>query len=340
VSFGRIETVRCGLGQPPAGQADRSPDVTYYGQPALKPSFYDWRIAAYIWAGGLGGAAQLISTLAALLGGRRWSGTVRRGRDIAFASSLVGGTLLIADLKTPGRWYHMLRIVRTTSPMSIGSWILTAFGASAGAASIGQRLRGRRLGRIGQDAAAVAQYPAAVAGIGMTAYTGGLLSATSTPLWAAAPGLLSARFACAAMASGSAALSLCEWQAGHPQNAGRLDKVTLVSLASELAFSLAAERRYRDRGVAAPLEEGAWGSTDKVGGLIVGAVVPIACFAVNALRERPSPTVSIVGSVATLLGSMAMRHAVLYAGNESARRPKDYFRSARAPGRLVPRPRS
>ena len=42
---------------------------------------------------------------------------------------MVGSALLIIDLHTPSRFYNMLRIFRPTSPMSIGSYVLTSFGA-------------------------------------------------------------------------------------------------------------------------------------------------------------------------------------------------------------------
>ena len=45
------------------------------------------------------------------------------------AGSVVGAALLIIDLHTPTRFYNMLRIFRPTSPMSIGSYVLTSFGA-------------------------------------------------------------------------------------------------------------------------------------------------------------------------------------------------------------------
>jgi hypothetical protein len=47
---------------------------------------------------------------------------------LALAGAVVGAPLLIIDLKAPGRFYNMLRIYRTSSPMSFGSFILMEAG--------------------------------------------------------------------------------------------------------------------------------------------------------------------------------------------------------------------
>src|SRR6185437_6581025 len=171
---------------------------TYYGRPALKPSPFGWMVALYIFEGGLAGAAQMIATIADSLGPPEARPLVRRGRYIAVGGAAAGAALLVADLHTPERFLNMLRIFRATSPMSIGTYILSSFGAFSALAALGQlvddiggsgvRAWPRRLARI-------AQFPAALAGAGMTSYTAALLSSPSTPLWAAEPQLLAIRFA-------------------------------------------------------------------------------------------------------------------------------------------------
>ena len=89
-------------------------------------------VATYLFVGGLAGAAQIIATLADLLGGRRDQATVRAGRYLALAGALASPVLLMADLHVKSRWYNMLRIFRRTSAMSIGSWTLAAFGTLSG----------------------------------------------------------------------------------------------------------------------------------------------------------------------------------------------------------------
>ncbi|WP_448204889.1 NrfD/PsrC family molybdoenzyme membrane anchor subunit [Azospirillum sp. sgz302134] len=307
---------------------------TYYGRPALKPSPFGWKTSGYIFLAGLSGSAQIIGT-AADLTGRRGSGPlVRNARHVAMAAPTLGALLLIGDLHTPSRFYNMLRIFRRTSPMSIGSWILTGFGAFSALTLEAQWVGLARVAR-------AAQVPAAVAGAGMSVYTAALLSATSTPLWASSPRLLAVRFGSSAMACAAAALSLGERIDGRPENTSTLDRVALAASAVDLVASLASEREHHAEGVAGPVDDTVWASVQKVGAIAVGAAVPVVCHAVNAARRRPSAALSVLGALAILAGGMALRSAILHAGNRSAQRPQDYFRFAQPPhsaGRSLPNP--
>src|SRR5438067_6753480 len=82
---------------------------TYYDRPAIKPSHYKWLISAYLFTGGLAGAAQVLATIADLFGNRADRGVVRVGRYLALFGVLGSPVFLIKDLQTPRRWYNMLR---------------------------------------------------------------------------------------------------------------------------------------------------------------------------------------------------------------------------------------
>ncbi|MBX9701179.1 MAG: polysulfide reductase NrfD, partial [Acetobacteraceae bacterium] len=176
---------------------------TYHGRPVTKASSFDWKVSFYIVTLGIAGAAQVIAALARARPGG--AGVARRARFLALGGSLVGPLVLIQHLKTPRRWYNMLRILRPTSPMSLGSWLLAGFGALSGLTALGEML-GRRL-PFARRVADAAQAPAAIAGAGMSIYTAGLLASTSTPLWAAAPGPLATQFGAASMAGAASALA-------------------------------------------------------------------------------------------------------------------------------------
>ncbi|WP_448192577.1 NrfD/PsrC family molybdoenzyme membrane anchor subunit [Azospirillum sp. sgz301742] len=298
---------------------------TYYGRPVLKPSPFGWKTSGYIFLAGLSGSAQIIGTAADLTGRPGSEKLVCNARHVAMAAPTLGALLLVGDLHTPSRFYNMLRIFRRTSPMSIGSWILTGFGAFSGLTLAAQWLGLPRV-------ASAVQIPAAVAGAGMSVYTAALLSATSTPLWASAPQLLAVRFGSSAMACAAAALSLGERVDGRPENTRTLDRVALAASAVDLAASLASEREYHADGVAGPVDDTVWASVQKL-----GAAVPVVCHAVNASRRRPSAALSVLGSLAVLASGMALRSAIVHAGNRSAERPADYFRFARpAPRTALP----
>lgn len=298
---------------------------TYYGRNVVKPSPFNWMVSTYIFLAGLSGSAEIIATVADLAGAGEERRMVSRGRRLALLAVAAGPPLLIADLHTPARFANMLRIFRRTSPMSIGSWVLTGFGgfavATAGADALGRH-----------GLARVVQIPAALLGAGMSVYTAALLAATSTPLWAAAPRLLAVRFGSSAMASAAALMALAERADGDPGTAARLDGIAAAGTAVDLAASLAAGRVYREKGVDAPLRETPWGAAHRLGAEGAGAVVPLACYAAGRLGGRRSAGLAIAAAVGILAGGAIMRFAVLYAGNASARRAPDYFRFTEADG--------
>jgi formate-dependent nitrite reductase membrane component NrfD len=195
----------------------------------------------------------------------------------------------------------------------------------------------------------------------MSTYTAALLAATSTPLWSAAPRLLGVRFASSAVATAAAALSLSARVDGDPESAGTLDDVAAAATAIDLVASVAADREYEAEGVDGALRETKWGAMHTVGALAIGAVLPLACYALaksrpgtaaaNAARSgsgggdsrergkrdrrsrnggagRSSAALSVLASLAVLAGGMMTRHSIMQAGNESAKRPRDYFRHA------------
>ncbi len=295
---------------------------TYYDQPQLKPSVYGWRVALYMFVAGLSGGSQLLATAADLAGGERSRGLVRRGRALALLAVAAGPPLLIADLHYPRRFYNMLRIFRPTSPMSIGTYVLSSFSlfslVTAGAEYLGGDNGVRR------TVARGAQFPAALAGAGMTTYTAALLAATSTPYWAAAPRSLGVQFAGSAIASGAAALALGERAAGEAGMAQGLEAVAALASAAELAAAIRAARQRRGRGLD---DNGA--AINKPFGIATSArmALPLGLYALGLLRRRPALPVAM--SIAVLAGGLLLRRSVLRAGNNSARQPRQSLHFAR-----------
>ena len=50
----------------------------------------------------------------------------------AFGGILGSTYALIHDLGRPERFYMMLRVAKVTSPMSMGTWLISAYGPAAG----------------------------------------------------------------------------------------------------------------------------------------------------------------------------------------------------------------
>jgi hypothetical protein len=97
----------------------------YYGQPVVRPPVWTWEIPIYFFVGGLGGMSSLIAFGALLF---QHLDVARMAVWIAAISSVLSPILLILDLGRPRLFLHMLRVFKPQSAMSMGAWILVAFG--------------------------------------------------------------------------------------------------------------------------------------------------------------------------------------------------------------------
>ena len=304
---------------------------TYYDRPQLKPApFENAVVGSYVFVAGLSGATALLAALADLARGRAAARTVRHGRYLSLLAATIGPLLLIYDLHTPRRFYNMLRVAKRTSPMSIGTWILMTYSCFAfpiaGAQFLSDRVRWLRWLR---GLARLGQVPAALAGMGLSTYTASLFSATSTPLWAAAPKALAVRFGSSSLASGAAALALCE---GHGRSRKVLDAVAVAALTAELAATVQSRATYRRTGVDDALSS-TWGRVEQAGGTEVGVVAPLVLYALSAVLGGRASGLSRAASYATLVGSLLFRIGFMGAGDVSAERPEISFRFSQ-PGNL------
>ncbi|ETB18666.1 nitrite reductase, partial [Mycobacterium avium subsp. avium 11-4751] len=117
---------------------------SYYGRPVVKPAPWGHEVGAYLFLGGVAGGSGLLAAGAQLTG----RDTLRRNtRLTALAAVLLSLVALVKDLGRPERFLNMLRTVKLTSPMNLGSWILSAFsaGISVAAAAEVDRMTGQRL---------------------------------------------------------------------------------------------------------------------------------------------------------------------------------------------------
>jgi formate-dependent nitrite reductase membrane component NrfD len=291
---------------------------TYYGRPQLKPApFNNALVGSYVFLAGLSGAAQVLTTALNCAAIRGTEPIVRRGRLLSLLAPTVGSLCLILDLHTPKRFYNMLRLVKTTSPMSLGSWALVAFGGASAVTAAPLLVPADRRG-FGvswlRGLARMAQIPAALAGGVLATYTASLFSATSAPLWAAGSKGLAVRFAAASIASAASALHLGETGGRRRRD---LESLAVAGLAVELAAILASDHVQRQAGV-----------RDTPSRDIAGAAVPLNLFLASWMLPRRARRVSQVAALAALAGSLAMRIGVMREGEESAKRPDVSMRFA------------
>jgi protein NrfD len=283
-------------------------------------------VASYLFIGGLAGASQIIATIAELCGRDEDRAVVRAGRYMALAGALAGPAFLIADLRTPERWYNMLRIFRRTSTMSIGAWSLVTFGAMSALTAAAQGLADRLGNVFYRRVARWFALPAAATGAVVATYTGTLLGATSTPLWAGADRILPALFGTSAAATSAAALSLAGQLKQQQANATRrLERLALMAAGTELLLCSALDRRRDEKNLGKPLKQEPVATVYQAGYKGLGLIAPLVIHGLGMLTGRRSRTWSAAAAIATLAGGYILRSVIVYAGKESANRPEDYF---------------
>jgi len=274
---------------------------SYYGQPVIKEPVWTPEIPWYFFFGGLAGAS---STLA-LACGRRRPALARRAWLTSMAAVAISPALLISDLGRPARFLNMLRMFKLTSPMSVGSWVLAASGATtAGAAVHAATGRLPLLARLSRPLAGVLGLPLAT-------YTGALIAQTAVPVWHEARRELPALFgAGAAVSAGAAAVALAPVEEAAPAR-----RLALIGASAELALVAAMEHRLDELGE--PYREGAAAAYRQAARALT--IAGAAAMAGPARRRRPA---AVAAAAMLLAGAVCERWSVFKAGFQSARDPK------------------
>ena len=81
-------------------------------------------IPAYLFLGGLAGASSALAACAQFSGHPELARVAKAGAAGGISLSLAA---LVHDLGRPARFVNMLRVLKVTSPMSVGTWIVSAY---------------------------------------------------------------------------------------------------------------------------------------------------------------------------------------------------------------------
>jgi hypothetical protein len=211
---------------------------------------------------------------------------------------------LIHDLGRPERFLHMLRVLKPTSALSVGSYILSPFSAAAGATAAVELLGWfPRLKRFGGVVSALFGPP-------MATYTAVLLANTAVPSWHAPHKELPFVFSGSALAAGGGLTMVFTPVA----EAGPSRKAAVAGAAVELA---AMHKVENDHGIVSePYHEGRAGTFLRAAR---ACTVAGAGLTVVAGRSRPG---AVVAGALLAAGSALTRFGVFDAGMASARDPK------------------
>jgi formate-dependent nitrite reductase membrane component NrfD len=275
---------------------------SYYGRPVIKEPVWTWEIPAYFFTGGLSGASSVLSLAARLFGNEKLA---RTALYVGAAGDLVSPPLLISDLGRPERFHHMLRVVKVTSPMNVGAWVLLVNGGASTVAAtleLTGRLKPVRL---------TAEVVGALFGPPLATYTGVLLSDTAVPVWHEGRHELPWLFGASAAASAGAAA--CMFLA--PGEAEPARRLAVAGVAVETALLQGMELRLGTVGEV--YHRGSAGKLTVAAKALAGAGALLL-----AKRGRRSRAAAVAGGALVCAGEICLRYAVMQAGRQSARDPK------------------
>ena len=283
--------------------------TSYYGRPVIKEPV--WRVPdvpGYLFLGGLAGASSVLAAGPQLSGYRELARVAKVGALGAISLSAVA---LVHDLGRPGRFAHMLRVFKPSSPMSVGSWLLAGYGPVAGAAALSE------VTGILPKAGTAATLGAGLLGPAIATYTAALICDTAVPAWHAGYREMPYVFAGSA-ASAAGGLGLL---ATHPADAEPARNLAVFGAAVELIAKRQLIRRLaRPEGpgvsLAEPYETGTTGAILRLAEFLTAGALA------GAVLGRRSRAVSALTGAALVAASAMTRFGIFEAGMASARDPK------------------
>lgn len=303
---------RRGRGKRERGEKAMVPDAeftSYYGRPVLKAAPWGNDIPAYLFLGGVAGGSALLGAGADLAGLTHLRRTARLG---SLGAITISFGALVHDLGRPERFVNMLRVAKPTSPMSVGTWILSAFSPAIGVAAVSEfsGLLPRPLDRVVAVLGRPAGLAAALAGPAVASYTAVLLADTATPAWHEGYRQLPFVFVgSASVASGGWALLTAPWAETGPAR-----RLAVAGAALELTSETLMEKR-----MGLPAETLHAGQPGK---MIKAAKVCTVVGAAAAAYSGRSPVAAKLAGVALLAASALTRFGIFEAGQASTRDPK------------------
>lgn len=286
----------------------------YYGHPVVRPPVWTWEIPIYFFVGGLGGMSAVIALGALLF---HHFDVARTAMWVSAIALVLSPILLILDLGRPRLFINMLRVFKPQSVMSMGAWILTAFGMCIVPGLIVLEIQTFHLfGGVVQflgAAAAILIFASAVFGVLLATYTGVLIGATAIPAWFLHHKLLPIHFGTAGLGSAAALLELL----GHriaPLNAIGL---FAASVETVLLIWLSMDKHgVADRAI----HEHRSGWLIRIGGVLTG---PLS-LVLRSIGAIP------LAAILFLLGALVSRFGWLAVGKISGRDPESVFASQKS----------
>ena len=308
-THGQVQGAGVRLPGAPFPQADAKHG--YYGVPMLKEPQWTWEIPLYFFVGGAAGAASVIGTAA------NWFGAdedlVRDARFVAAGGAIASSALLISDLGRPSRFLNMLRVFKPQSPMSVGAWVLAAFGTASAATAFAEMVRTvYDVGPV-RLVANVAEFFSCAAALPLATYTGVLIGSSVVPVWNHNIKTLPVHFGMSGLNSGVSILELMGHDSNHALN---LLGIGAAAIETYEGYHLEFERRHE---INRPLKEGLSGFITRLGGIFSGPVPLALRIAAEFAGSRNSRKLRRAAAMSSVAGSICTRVGWIYAGHQSAK---------------------
>lgn len=309
---------------------------SYYGRHIVNPPPWEEGVPLYIWLGGMAAGSALMAAGGHMTGRETLKS---RNRWASLGILGVGAVALVTDLGRPERFLNMMRTVKLTSPMSVGSWILTGFGTFAGAAVGVEALKlvwtptGAAKTAL-TIADPVISFGAAFFAPPLAAYTGVLLGDTAVPLWHEAYHELPFIFVSSGTAAGAGVAQIITPASEN----GPVRALAALGATADLVADWQMGRRLGEH-MGKPLHEGHAGRLHRAARLLT------AGGALGSLLLGRWRAGAAVSGAALIAGSFCTRFSIFDAGMESARNPeyivvpqRERAAAARAEGRGATQP--
>ena len=281
----------------------------YYNKPIVKPHEWKPEVPAYFWIGGMAGAATVGTVLARIRGTH---GLARLYKRIALAGMLASPVLLISDLGVKHRFLNMLRVFKPTSPMSVGSWMVTALGGMLTVSTVAEALELDVLSTL-------TEVLAAPLGPLVASYTAVLIANTATPVWHEAYAELPFIFISSAI-GGAGALGVLFAPA---EECGAAHRAMILGDIGKLAGVKLMQRNLGDV-LSEPYRKGKAGAMENA-----AMNLGIAALGLGILGRR-NRAMSCAAAVMSIASGVLERFTILQAGKQSAEDPRYVIEQQRA----------
>jgi protein NrfD len=297
------------------------------------PQWGVW-IILYFYLGGLAAGSYFLATLVELFGRERDWPVARIGFRLAFPLICICGLLLTVDLERPERFWHMLfqservedalaegwplggwsdmleaPMLKWWSPMSIGAWAITVFGAFSFVSFLGTFWPDTRWVSLLHRgwSGRLFQIVGSMVGFFVASYTGILLTATNQPTWSVSDWIGPLFLTSAASTSIAAVLLLGRRTASiSPETTEALERADLWALGLELFVFLIF---LASLGGALPLTmQTPAGLALVIGTLVLGLLVPLVLHL--GLGEAPTWRMQ-AAAWSSLAGGLLLRFGIV-----------------------------